>query len=518
MEYRRRQTGLSFWATIENGGTMNITTFAAISIGSYELEMKIFEMSAKGGIREVDRISHVIELGKDTYNQDKISFEMVDNLCGILYDFSRIMKEYRVKAYKACATSAIREAKNAKSVLDRVKVRTGLEVELLSNSEQRFLSYKAFTLKKGELEDFDSREMLLVDMGAGSAQVTIFDHGEIVTTQNIRLGVLRVREVLARLASNGDKYREILEEYIGNDLDTFSKIFLSGHKITDIVGIGENMSYVNFTGDDKTCISKKEFGRVYSELVGKSEAELADRLDIPESHASLVMPSLMLFTELFHFTDARNLWVPAVRLCDGIAVDYAQKNHLIKLAHDFDGDILAATRKIASRYRCNEKHVEFVENTSLVLFDATRKLHGLGQRERLILQIAAILHDVGKFVSLMYPSEAAYNIIITTEIIGLSHEERLMVANIVKYVVLDFDYDCMSLTAAKLTSILRLANALDRSHKQKMRNLRATLEGNQLVLSTQLRMDATLESGLFGEKTEVFREIYGVVPVIRQRK
>lgn len=496
---------------------MTITTFAAISIGSYELEMKIFEMSSKGGIREVDRISHVIELGKDTYNQDKISFEMVDKLCDILYDFSRIMKGYKVKAYKACATSAIREALNSKSVLDRVRVRTGLDVELLSNSEQRFLSYKAFAVNEKRLSDLDKREMLLVDIGAGSAQVTLFDHGELSITQNIRLGVLRIREVLASLAANADQYTDILEEYIDNDLDTFTKIFITQHKITDIVGIGENMSYVNLAGSDKMYVTKKEFVKVYDELIGKNEEELSQTLDIPENHASLIMPSLMLFKQLFNFTDAKYLWTPDVRLCDGIAMDYAQKNNLIKIKHDFNEDILSATRKIARRYQCNEKHTRFVESAALVLFDAMKKLHGLGNRERLILQMAAILHDVGKYVSLMYPSEASFNIILTTEIIGISHEERTMVANIVKYNVLDLDYQEMSLTASKLTSILRLANALDRSHKQKMKDLRATLEGNKLILSTSTYEDMTLEYGLFEEKTELFREIYGVKPVIRQR-
>ncbi|MCI6021750.1 MAG: exopolyphosphatase, partial [[Bacteroides] pectinophilus] len=172
---------------------MSVTTFAAISIGSYELEMKVFEISPKTGIREIDRISHVIELGRDTYNKDKISFEMVDKLCSILYDFSYIMKGYKVKAYRACATSAIREAVNSKNVLDRVKVRTGLDIELLSNSEQRFISYKAFSMQDEIIEQAMNECTLLADIGSGSAQITLFNNGKLITTQNIRLGVLRVR-------------------------------------------------------------------------------------------------------------------------------------------------------------------------------------------------------------------------------------------------------------------------------------------------------------------------------------
>lgn len=495
-----------------------VTTFAAISIGSYELEMKIFELSPKNGIREVDRISHVIELGRDTYNKDKISFEMVDKLCDILYDFSRIMKGYKVKAYRACATSAIREAVNSKNVLDRVKVRTGLDVNLLSNSEQRFISYKAFSMKDQVADQAMKECTLLVDIGAGSAQITLFDKGNLITTQNIRLGVLRIRELLARLAQNADKYKGILEEYIDNDLETFTKIFLENYKVSNIVGTGENLSYVNFAQGEKPYVTKKEFTKIYEQLIGNSEEELADKLDIPQTHASLVAPSLMLFARLFSFTDAGKLWTPDVKLCDGLVVDYAQKNRLIKLKHDFNEDILSATRQIASRYRCNEAHTQFVEKTALGIFDAIKKLHGLGERERLILQLAAIMHDSGKFVSLMYPSEAGYDIIMASEIIGLSHEERQTVAKIIKYNAKDFDYREMNLTESKLTAILRLANALDRSHRQKMKDIKVTLDGNELVIMTSTYEDITLEYGLFKEKTELFEEIYGVKPVLRQHK
>lgn len=497
---------------------MQVTTFAAISIGSYELEMKIFEISPQNGICEVDRIAHVVELGRDTYNKDKISFEMVDQLCDILYDFSNIMKGYKVKTYTACATSAIREAINSKSILDRIKVRTGLDVTLLSNSEQRFISYKAFSMRKNIVDQAMKECTLLVDIGAGSAQITLFDKGRLITTQNIRLGVLRVRELLARLAQNADRYKAILEEYIDNDLETFTKIFLEGYKVINIVGTGENISYLNIAHDDKPYVTKDEFLEIYEQLIRYSEEELADKLDIPETHASLMAPSLMLFARLFSFTDAKKLWAPNVKFCDGLAVDYAQKNKLIKLKRDFNEEILSATRQIASRYKCNEPHTRFVEMAALVIFDAMKKVHGLGERERLMLQLAAIMHDSGKFVSLIYPSEAGYDIIMTSEIIGLSHEERLTVAKIIKYNARDFDYTETTLMESKLIAMLRLANALDRSHRQKMKDLKASLDGNELVLSTSTYEDITLEYGLFKEKTELFEDIYGVKPVLHQRR
>lgn len=497
---------------------MAVTTFAAISIGSYELEMKIFEMSPKNGIREVDRAAHVIELGHDTYNDNKISFEMLDKMCEILSGFHWIMSCYKTKNYVAAATSAIREALNSQSVLDQIKVRTGFEVTVLSNSEQRFLSYKVLAVREKSMDRLSGESALLVDVGAGSVQITLFDKGQLVTTQNIRLGVLRVREALSSLAANAVQYEKLLEEYIDNDLATFTKIYLNGYKITYIIGIGENLSYVSFTDARIPYIEKKAFFKTFHNLIGKSEEELSEQLDIPLSHASLIIPSLMIFMRLFCFTDADALWTPNIKLCDGIAVDYALSHRLFPSEHNFEDDILSATRQIAKRYQCNTVHTAMVEDAALKIYDAMKKRHGLGSRERFILRLCVILHDTGKYVSLMYPAEASYNIIRTTEIIGLSHEERMTIARVVKYNTADFDYTDMSVTESKLTAILRLANALDRSHRQKLQHIRVGLEDSILSITASTYEDIVLENGLFKEKAKLFEEIYGVKPVLRCRR
>ena len=118
-------------------------TFAAIDVGSYELSMKIFELSGKNNLREIDHVSQRLDLGTGTYATGKINAQKMDELCHTLKEFTQIMNSYQVDAYKAYGTSAIRETNNAVVVLDQIKQRTGLTVEVLSNSEQRFMHYKA---------------------------------------------------------------------------------------------------------------------------------------------------------------------------------------------------------------------------------------------------------------------------------------------------------------------------------------------------------------------------------------
>ena len=102
---------------------MAIKMFAAIDVGSFELEMGIYEISQSFGIREVDHLRHVLALGKDTYNDGKIGYGLVKEMCQVLKNFTEIMKSYRITEYRAYATSAMREAKNSQIVLDQIQDR-----------------------------------------------------------------------------------------------------------------------------------------------------------------------------------------------------------------------------------------------------------------------------------------------------------------------------------------------------------------------------------------------------------
>ena len=158
-----------------------------------------------------------------------------------------------------------------------------------------------------------------------------------------------------------------------------------------------------------------------------------------------------------------------------------------------------------------------------------KRIHGLGERDRLLLRIATLLHDCGKYISLVNLGECSYSIIMATEIIGLSHIEREIVANVVKYNHLEFEYyDDMGrqsmldkesyLKIAKLTAILRVANGLDRSHKQKFKNVKTRLRENELVITVETNEDITLEKGMFNHRAEFFEEVYSVRPVIKQKR
>ena len=199
---------------------MSVKTFAAIDVGSFELTMKIFDLSGKNTMREIDCIRKSNDLGSDTTAHGKISNEKIDDLCHTLKEFAQIMESYKVTAYKAYGTSAIRETENTLILQDQIEQRTGIWVETLSNSEQRFRDYKSSASKGETFRRIIEEKTAILDSGGGSIQISLFDKDALVTTQNIRMGSLRIRERLAGIQSETEHYEEMVEELIWNELSS----------------------------------------------------------------------------------------------------------------------------------------------------------------------------------------------------------------------------------------------------------------------------------------------------------
>lgn len=411
---------------------MAVKTFAAIDVGSYELSMKIFEVSKARGIHEIDHIRHSIDMGTETYITGKLGYERAEELCRILGEFRDIMKSYQVETYKAYGTSAIREMKNKAILLDQVEQRTGIKIDVLSNSEQRFLDYKSIAFQGEEFLKIIENPTAIVDIGGGSIQISLFDKDILVSTQNMKLGVLRLRERLQHLEASFGKYESLVEEMVESQMDVYKKLYLKERQIKNIIVVDDYISaLVRNRGNGNQFADEKVMERYAGLTKTKSLSEIAKMFRMPEEDMPLLYISMVLLRSIMNSMGAELIWAPGVTLCDGIAYEYGEKNKIVAADHDFEKDIIACAQNVSKRYRGNRKRGETLEQIALNIFDSTRKIHGLEKRERLLLQLSTILHDCGKYISMVNLGECSYSIIIATEIIGLSHLEREIVANVV---------------------------------------------------------------------------------------
>lgn len=508
--------------------------FAAIDVGSYEMALKIFELSDKRGVKELDHVRHRMDLGSETYATGKIGSRHVDEMMKILTEFRQIMKTYGATHYKAYGTSAIRETRDIVVLQELIRQRTHIQIDVLSNSEQRFLDYKSIALKNVEFQEVIKRPTAIIDIGGGSIQISLFEKDALIATQNLKTGVLRLHAIMQTVHATRNRYFELISELVGSQLAVFSKMYLKDRKIENLIIIDDYVSPVvrKLKSDPgmEGFISSHEYNGILEKASDANAAQVAKKLDMPEENIPLLYVSGILIKCIIDLTKAENIWAPGVTLCDGIAYEYAEKKNFIKAPHNFEHDIISCAQNISKRYMGSKSRRETLWKIASEIFDNTKKIHGLSKRDRLLLQVATMLHDCGKYISMINLGDCSFNIIMSTEIIGLSHKERTIVANVVRYNHEPFDHygegsrylEGLSyedyLVVAKLTAILRVANSLDRTHKQKFKDVKVTVKDRELIINIDTRDDITLEKGLFTNRAQFFEEVFGIKPVIKQKK
>ncbi len=505
----------------------DIRLFAAMDVGSFEISMKIFELGAKGP-KQLDHVRRRLALGNDSYNTKKISYEHMEELFRILKEFRQIMKSYNVTEYRAYGTSALRETENTSLLLDQILNRSGIALTVLSNSEQRFLDYKAIASNGERFQKGINGGAAIVDIGGGSIQISLFEKGQLVTTQSLKLGVLRINERLRKMQPKATQLEEVLDEMLGSQLKVFKKMYMKDRTIERIILMDDYLSPVISRQTKKDDdISMEKFLSVSAGLSEMGREEIADTLEIAEENVDLLKISVAIIKRIIPEMNAKLLWVPRAALCDGIVYEYLEEKKLGPAMRDFEQDIISSARAISKRYMGSKKRGEALEYLAVSIFDGMDGIHGMNERHRLLLRLATILHDCGKFINMTNVGACSYAIIMNTEIIGLSHTEREMLAYVVKFNHDEFEYyDELSahtrfdensyMIIAKLTAILRIANALDKSQKQKIRHMKVVQNEDRLMLLLETGEDLLFEEERFSLRADFFKEIFGLKPMIKR--
>lgn len=512
---------------------MSKKVIAAIDIGAHAIRMKIGELNASGDFKELESFRKISVLGHDTFTKGKIVPESVNKLCEILTLFTQSFESYGVEKYEAVATSAIREAVNRDYIIDQIKLKTGLTIRVVDNSEEQYLTHKAVQYYLKDYRQIIQEGAVIVVAGAGSIQITTFKDGKLISAQNVKLGALRINEVFGEFADSAINYLKLVDEYIMinfEDVDFFTSDQIFKH----FVAIGGEISIVshmveNVFGEDIQELSKKKFSKLLKQVMQMTNIEIEETFKIKRERADIILPSMLLFQKFLERVESNSIITPKISLTDGIIRKINDDLHKSGFSKENMEIVLMDARSIARKFYYHEMHSEKVNEYCQIIFERTKKLHGLDE-ERILLHVASILHDIGKAISLDHHEAMSFQLINSIELLGLSREQMEKVALICSFHGMnkpsDSDFNFTSQTrkdkaqTAKLIAIMRLADALDRSHKGKIEVESVRLKNNQLIIQgiTKVNVDTTLEEWTFQRKADFFIEVFGVVPVLKIKR
>ena len=492
--------------------------FAAIEVGAMRVAMQIAEISKSKIISVIDTVKYELPIGRETYTIGKISYENVDKICSCLEKFAQIMKEYRVDDYTCYATTAIREAKNSEYIIEQINIRTGLKVSILSNEEERFLHNKAIALKTGYFDDIIEKSAVLVDVSSGSVQVSYYRDGELKFSQNISMGSLRMIEELSELKREKMSFYDLISKYIDLEIERLKSYFSFENKYEYAVFFGNHIPNIRklckIKSDD--TLNYDSFNDAYRTLVNMSFEDISYKFDIPYDEVEQILTTLLIFKSFMNKRDLK-IVIPEITLADGICVEYVEKNGYTHTKHIFTNDILSSAMYCAQKYNVNEKHIEKSTEFAEKIFKALSKRYNLSKHDFLLLRVAAIFIDTGKYISLSDYRKYSTGIVKAAPLIGLSKNDT----DIITGIVLESEVGAGLLTkrrrllVSKLSSILQLSKSLDVERNQVVENITASLKNNVLLINAEANRDLVFEKRRFEAEKQIFEDVFGITAELK---
>ena len=486
---------------------------AAIDLGSNSLHMVIVEVSGSGAFRVIDREKEMVRLGALTLSRGQLSAAAMKRGMEALGKYKRLAATHNVDKIIAVATSAIREASNGEDFLERIGREVGFWPKAISGEEEARLIYLA-ALHSIHL---DGKRALVVDIGGGSVEMALGAGSRTEQAVSAKLGVLRMTERFVRSDPLSSKDEARLVDHVETVLsEGAGRIREAGFDCAigtsgTILALGA-LAHAMDSGSPAESLHHVAVRAASIHALRKRlvASDLKARLRIPgldERRVDIVVAGAVVLDTILQRLAVEELMLCEWSLREGILLSYINRHPRTLARADAYPDVRRRS-VVALAERCvyDEAHAARVAALALSLFDGTRRRHGLGDMERSLLEYAALLHDIGHHISYPGHHKHTYYLIKNGDLRGFHPLEIEVLANVARYhrrghpCKRHAPYAALPKPARRavrvLAGCLRIADALDRSHRQVVR--RVHVSERQGVLRLQVEASGNSELELWG--------------------
>lgn len=496
------------------------TMLAALDFGSNAVRMAIARARDGGPPELVESLREPVRLGQDVFSRGTISEANMERAAEACRRFRRLMEGHGVALWRAVGTSALREAWNREIVLDHLAQDGGIEVAVIGGEEEARLVHLAVS----RVLDLGARRAMLIDIGGGSVEVTLAEGADLLFTESYDVGTVRLLQRLGDRAGDPARFGQLLRKYVGATRTRLKKA-IAGPKIEVCAGTGGNV-------EELASLARDLLGRERADVLAMSDLEELLRrllrmtveervrdLKLRADRADVIVPAAVALQQFGELAGVAEIQVPRVGLKDGILRELAES---LGPSHDafHRHQVVTSALQVGRKYRFDEEHALAVARFALQLFDETSAVHKLGPDSRLLLEVAALLHDIGEFVNLSDHNKHTLYLIQSTPIVGLSQNQREIVANVARYHRRAFPtekhepYRRLSskdqVRTAKMAALLRLANGLDTSHGARLRGFRTEVRKPRFRMWLEAEGDVMLESWTLERRADLFEQVFGL--------
>jgi exopolyphosphatase/guanosine-5'-triphosphate,3'-diphosphate pyrophosphatase len=499
---------------------------AAIDIGTNSVHMIVVRVRPDLSFEIVDREKAMVRLGAGGLDGRALTPDAMTAALQALSKFKRLADSHQVDEIVAAATSATREAENGGDFLAQIERETGIRPRVISGTEEARLIHLAAVYGV----DVGSARAVVIDIGGGSVEITLGTGASVQAARSFKIGVIRLMERFVKSDPLSGREERKLVKHVTTEIDAhceqisavgFDRVIGTSGTILSIGAVASAAARGVPPEELRNLrVAAKQIRRLRKEV---TRLDLKERLAIPgldPRRADLVVAGAVLLDTILRRLGAEELTLCDLALREGLVIDYIRRHKKQIAQADRIPDIRRrSTIELAERCNYFAEHAQQVARLALAIFDQTRALHGRTDREREWLEYAALMHDLGVHISYPRHHKHSYYLIKNGDLRGFDPLEIEVIALVARYhrsgtpKKSHAEYSHLPAELRRivrlLSSILRLAESLDRSHAQVVSGLELRDRGDDFLLQLQARDDAELEVWATSRHVGPFEDVLG---------
>ena len=498
---------------------------AAIDCGTNSIHMIVVRIRPDLSFEVIDREKEMVRLGSGGLGGKALTDEAMAAALQTFSRFRRLAESHQVEEILAAATSAVRESENGGEFLARVERETGIRPQVISGTEEARLIHLAAVYGV----DVARASAVVVDIGGGSVEITHGTGTSLRTAKSFKLGVIRLTERFVHSDPLSGRDERKLVRHIDDELKKHLKAIRTAGFDRVIGTSGTILSLGTVASSDRRRttdevrnlrVSAKQIGRLREDLTRRG---IAERMKLPEldpRRADLIVAGGVLLDEILGGLGAREITLCDLALREGLVLDYIQRNRRhIAQAGQYPDVRRRSVVELAERCSYWPEHAHQVARLALSIFDQTRGVHGLTDREREWLEFAALLHDIGTHISYPRHHRHSYYLIKNGDLRGFEPEETDVIALVARYhrkAPPNKSHRPFGALRPKrrgvvraLAAILRMAENLDRSHAQLVTAVELHDRGSEYLVTLRATGDPELELWAASRQKEPLEAMLG---------
>ncbi|KAB3536064.1 exopolyphosphatase [Alkaliphilus pronyensis] len=492
---------------------------AIIDLGSNSLRMIIMRLYEDGSYKLMDQVKDMVRLSEGMGNDMLLKPQPMERTLNALKLFKRLIKVHAVKEVYPIATAAIRNASNKLTFLNRVKAETGLQFQIISGEKEAYYGYL------GIINTLDIKEGITIDIGGGSTEIGWIENRRLEKSVSIPYGSMSLTEMFLFKDAIEPQAIKSLEDFIKKQLKQVK--WLKDTKDLPVIGLGgtaRTLAKINKQEIKFPLVSLHNYQMTYKEVLSVykkvnhgPKADLKEVAGISKNRIDIITAGIVPIKLLMEHIDSQRLIISGSGLREGVFYEnYLQETQKGEILEDV---LFHSIDNILKNYDMNLKHCHQVKNLAMALFDETQELHGLSHNERKLLEVSALLHDIGMHLDYYNHHKHGFYLTLNVPLNGLRNKEKVMCAFLVamhrensfKENWEDFnmlidkdDYKIIK----KLSVFLKIAEKLDRGESSSVEKLSCSINKDSFNLLIKSSIPVALEVSGAMEYQNLFKKIY----------